>query len=218
MFALIAGAGEVGRHVAADLLAEGHTPVLIEKRREILAQLPPELAEGAVEGDASEPAVLERAGVRRADLVVAATGADEDNLVVCFLAKREYQVSRTVARLNQPGNSWMYDKDMGVDVAISQAHLMSQLILAEIEVGALIPLLRFQEGDVSLVEEKIAGSSRAAGRAIGSLAFPGGAVPVAVVRGTKVLVPTAEVVLEAGDRLLALTQASQEQAVAAALR
>jgi trk system potassium uptake protein TrkA len=150
--------------------------------------------------------------------MLAATGTDEDNLVVCFLAKLEYRVARTVARVNHPNNTWMYGKDVGVDVAISQAHIMSHLIQAEIEVGQLIPLLALQEGEVALVEETIASTSAVVGRSIGMLNLPSGAVPVALVRGRRVLVPTAEVILQAGDRLIALARNEQEQAVGAALR
>src|SRR5579859_5332426 len=98
---------------------------MMEKQRQVISGLPTELRALAVEGDASEPSVLERAGARGADLVLAATGADEDNLVVCFLAKHEFGVARTVARVNHPNNTWMYARDMGADVAISQAHIMS---------------------------------------------------------------------------------------------
>jgi trk system potassium uptake protein len=218
VFALVAGAGTVGSYVASSLLAEGHEVALIEKQRQILSALPPTLRPIGIEGDATEPSVLERAGVRRADLVLAATGTDEDNLVVCFLAKLEYRVARTVARVNHPNNTWMYGKDVGVDVAISQAHIMSHLIQAEIEVGQLIPLLALQEGEVALVEETIASTSAVVGRSIGMLNLPSGAVPVALVRGKRVLVPTVEVILQAGDRLIALARNEQEQAVGAALR
>jgi trk system potassium uptake protein TrkA len=218
VFALVAGAGTVGSYVASSLLAEGHEVALIEKQRQILSALPPTLRLIGIEGDATEPGVLEHAGVRRADLMLAATGTDEDNLVVCFLAKLEYRVARTVARVNHPNNTWMYGKDVGVDVAISQAHIMSHLIQAEIEVGQLIPLLALQEGEVALVEETIASTSAVVGRSIGMLNLPSGAVPVALVRGRRVLVPTAEVILQAGDRLIALARNEQEQAVGAALR
>jgi trk system potassium uptake protein TrkA len=218
MFALIAGAGTVGNYVASSLRAEGHEVTLIEIQPAVASALPDGLAPLVVEGDATEPGVLERAGVRRADLVLAATGVDQDNLVVCFLAKHEYGVRRTVGRVNHPNNTWMYGKDMGVDVAISQAHIMSHLIQAEIEVGQLIPLLALQEGAVALVEETIAECSAAVGRTVGELELPAGAVPVALVRGNRVLVPAPDVAIHTGDRLVALARADQEQAVSAALR
>ena len=218
MFAVIAGAGAVGTHVASSLRAERHEVVVVEREHQVVSALPPELSALVVEGDASEPSVLERAGVQRADLVLAATGADEDNLVVCFLAKHQYGVSRTVARVNHPNNTWMYEKDMGVDVAISQAHIMSHLIQAEVEVGQLIPLLAMQEGEIMLVEETIAASSAVVGRTIGALQLPASAVPVALIRGQRVLVPTRDVVIQRGDRLVALARADQERAVSTALR
>lgn len=217
MFALIAGAGTVGTYVAKSLRAEGNDVVVIDRLASVLNSLPADLDQ-KVEGDASEPSVLERAGVRRADLVVAAAGADEDNLVVCFLAKHQYGVTRTVGRVNHPDNTWMYAQDMGVDVAISQAHIMSHLIQAEIEVGQLIPLLALQEGQVGLVEETIAPSAHVVNRTIATLELPSGAVAVAVVRGRRVLVPTGDVRLQAGDRLIALARGDQQEAVSVALR
>ncbi len=218
MFALIAGAGVVGAYVATSLLGEGHQVALIERDPRVVEVLPEALRACAVEGDASDPSVLERAGVRRADLVLAATAFDEDNLVVCFLAKHEYAVARTVARVNHPNNTWMYGKDLGVDVAISQAHIMAHLIQAEIEVGQLIPLLALQEGEVALVEETIAPTSAVVGRTIARLGLPAGAVLVALLRDNRVVVPTADVVVQSGDRLVALVRAEQEQAVSSALR
>ena len=125
---------------------------------------------------------------------------------------------RTVARVNHPNNTSMYGKDMGADVAISQAHIMSHLIQAEVGVGELIPLLALQYGELALVEETIATTSAFVGRTVGTLELPSGAVPVPLVRCKRVLVPTADVVLEAGERLVALARADQELAVSAALR
>jgi trk system potassium uptake protein TrkA len=218
MYALIAGAGTIGTYLAERLLAAEHEVRLIERDRDIIANLPVALRSRTVEADATEPSALERAGVRRADLTVAATGVDEDNLVVCFLSKHQYHVKRTVARVNHPNHTWIYGKDMGVDVAISQAHIMSHLIEAEVEVGQLIPLLALQEGEVTLVEETIAATSRARGMCVEGVGLPSGAVPVAIVRGSRVLVPTPEAVLEAGDRLIVLSNAAQQTAVSAALR
>lgn len=218
MYALIAGAGTIGSYLAERLLAAGHDVRLIEKDPAVVADLPDALRCVALAADATEPFALEKAGIRQADLAVAATGVDEDNLVVCFLSKHQYQVERTVARVNHPRCTWMYGKDMGVDVAISQAHLMSHLIEAEVEVGQLIPLLALQEGEVTLVEETIGTTSRARGLQIGALGLPSGAVPVALVRGTRVLVPTADLVVQAADRLIVLSAAAQQQAVSAALR
>jgi trk system potassium uptake protein TrkA len=218
MYALIAGAGTIGTYLAERLRAAGQDVRLIEREHAVLTGLPETLRPFAIEADATEPAALERAGIRRVDLAVAATGSDEDNLVVCFLSKHQYHVKRTVARVNHPNHTWMYGKDMGVDVAISQAHIMSHLIEAEVEVGQLIPLLALQGGEVTLVEETIAATSRAQGMRIGTLGLPSGAVPVAIVRASRVLVPSPEAVLETGDRLIVLSEAAQQQAVSAALQ
>ena len=179
MYALIAGAGTIGTYLAERLLAAGQEVRLIDRDHDVVVNLPTALRSITVEADATEPSALEGAGVRRADLMVAATGTDEDNLVVCFLSKHRYHVKRTVARVNYPNHTWMYGKDMGVDVAISQAHIMSHLIEAEVEVGQLIPLLALQEGEVTLVEETIAATSRARGLCVQALGLPSGAVPCA---------------------------------------
>ncbi len=217
MQAMVVGGGHTGRYLAEKLIGEGHTVVIVERQRGLAEQLAREVAAQVVEGDAADPKVLERAGVLRADVVVAVTGDDEDNLVVCSLAKREYHVPRTIARINHPNNAWMYGKQLGVDVAISQADIIAHLILAEVTVGELTTLLRLQEGEVSLVEETVAAGSSVVGRAIGDLRLPEGAVPVALVRNGRVLVPGASAVLAAGDRLLILTNRSVQREVAAAL-
>jgi len=218
MYALIVGGGHTGRHVAEALLAAEHRVAIVERNRILARQLAEETKAQVVEGDGADPKVLERAGVLRSDVVVAVTGDDEDNLVVCSLAKREYHVPRTVARINHPNNSWMYGKDMGVDVGISQAHIISQLILAEVTVGELTTLLRLQEGEVSLLEETVARTSRANGRTVGELRLPEGAVPVALLRGARVLVPTPTALVQAGDRLVVLARSDLEPQVAEALR
>jgi trk system potassium uptake protein TrkA len=128
MYALIAGAGAIGSYLAERQLAAGHEVRLIDREQVVVANLPTKLKSIAVVADATEPSALERAGIRHADLAIAATGADEDNLVVCFLSKHRYHVARTVARVNHPNSSWLYGEDMGVDVAISQAHILSELI------------------------------------------------------------------------------------------
>jgi trk system potassium uptake protein TrkA len=218
MFAIIVGAGNTGQHVAQALLAEGHSLAIIERRADVFGELPAELAERGVMGDGSEPSVLERAGIRRADVLVATTNTDEDNLVVCSLAKREFDVPRTVARVNHPNNAWMYAKDLGVDVGISQAHIMADLIQAEVSVGDLTSLLRLPEGEVTLIEGTIAPAARAAGRTLGALALPAGALPVALLRGPSVLPPAATATLAAGDRLVILAERALENQVAEALR
>ena len=217
MYAIVVGAGSTGRHLAETLIASGHSVVMIERNPAVIDGLPPPVAERTIEGDAADPHSLERAGVSRADVVVAATNEDEDNLVVCSLAKREYRVPRTVARVNDPNHAWMFGRDLGVDVSISQAHILSQLIIAEVTVGELTTLLRLREGEVALVEETISHTSRAVGREIGDLPIPTGVVPVALLRDRSVLVPTRSVEIHAGDRLICLCPQSLASDIAEAL-
>jgi trk system potassium uptake protein len=217
MYAIIVGAGNTGRHLAETLIESGHTVTVIERHASVIQQLPSALAERTIDCDGADPRCLERAGINRADVVVATTNEDEDNLVICSLAKREYRVPRTVARVNDPDHAWMFTRDLGVDVSISQAHILSQLIVAEVTVGELTTVLRLREGEVVLVEETIAEKSRANGRKIGDLTIPADAVPVALLRGPAVLVPADSVTLRAGDRLVCLAPQSCAEEIATAL-
>jgi len=217
MFAVIVGGGLVGRHLAENLATDGQKVVLVEKNPTVASLLRREFGVRVVEGDGDDPKVLEEAGTRAADVFIAVTGEDEDNLVACTLAKFEFGVGRVMARVNNPKNGWMFGKDMGVDIAISQAHLMAELMGEETTLGDLVTLLRLHEGEVALVEKPIPAGSRPVGRQIKDLALPENAVPVAILREGSVLFPKADLELQVGDRLLVLTTTKQEHMVADAL-
>lgn len=215
MFVIIVGGGKVGAHLAGLLIASDHRVCVVEPRataRDHLAQtLPPETI---VAGSGSDPAVLEACGVRQADVVAAVTGDDEVNLVVTSLARFEFHVPRTIARVNNPKNAWMFTAEMGVDVALSQADLMAHLILEEMSLGDMMTLLKLRRGRYSLVEEKIAADSLAVGRAITDLNLPRECVIVAIIRRGRLIPPHGDTVLHAGDEVLALTAAEQVQRLA----
>lgn len=215
MFVLIVGGGKVGEHLAGLLLASGHQARIIEPRaatRDHLAQtLPPETI---IAGSGSDPAVLEACGVRQADVVAAVTGDDEVNLVATSLARFEFNVPRTIARVNNPKNAWMFTREMGVDVALSQADLMAHLILEEMSLGDMMTLLKLRRGRYSLVEEKIAAGSSAVGRTIVELNLPKECVIVAIIRRGRLILPHGDTVLQTSDEVLALTSAEQVQRLA----
>lgn len=214
MFVVIVGAGLVGRHLAGMLTQDKHAVVLIEKNPAVATEVAKQLGLRVVEGDGDDPKVLEAAGTRGADVLIAVTGEDEDNLVACTLAKSEFLVGRVLARVNNPRNEWMFGKDMGVDIAINQAALIAALLEEEMTLGDLVTLLRLREGEVALVEKPIAPGAKSVGRQIRDLGLPEDAVCVAVLRRSKVLVARPDLVLQADDRVMILTTSEQELRVA----
>jgi len=212
--AVIAGGGAVGRHLAGDLLRRGHEVLLIEQELAhlgIARESAPEV--DYVLGDACEPWVLEEAGLRKADVVVAATGDDEDNLVISLLAKQEFGVPRVLARVNHPRNEWMFTEQWGVDQAVSVPHLLTALVEEAVTVGDLVRLLRLEGGKIALVEMTIPDPSPNAGRPLYELRLPQDAVVVAVLREGHVVIPQPETVITPGDEVLALSSAEAEPAL-----
>jgi len=157
-----------------------------------------------VVADACEVDVLQGANLEEADVVVAATGDDEDNLVISLLAKQEFAVPRVIARVNHPKNHWLFDETWGVDIAVSTPHLLSALVEEAVSVGSLVRLLQFEGGNARLVEVTLADSSPAGGQAIAEVGLPRGATVVAVVRDNRVVVPRGDTVLGPGDEVLLL--------------
>jgi trk system potassium uptake protein TrkA len=200
---LVVGAGKVGSAVAASLVDAGHDVVVVESRPEHVEEL--EIRLGAarlVLGSATDPAVLESAGVRSAAAVAILTGADETNLAVASLARFEFGVKRVVARVVDPRNRWMYDSDLGVDVALDQSQMLAHLVAEEISLGDLQVMLGLRRGRFALVGEVLTESSPAVGSTLEGLRLPADATPVAVLRGGHVLAPSPDLVLRADDELL----------------
>ena len=206
----IAGAGNVGRSIAVELLQSGHEVLLIDKEahRIGIEELP--RAEWLL-ADACEISALDEAGLQRCNVVIAATGDDKVNLVVSLLAKTEYGVPRVVARVNHPKHEWLYNDAWGVDVAVSTPRLMSALVEEAVSVGDLVRLLRFSQGDANLVELTLPADAPHVGTAISDVNWPEDTALVAVLRGGSVLVPSPENLLEAGDELLFVAAPDREQ-------
>ncbi len=206
MFVLIAGGGRTGAQLATLLLAQNHTIRLVEHRTEILTRIHRELpTEALFEGNPTDPDILEQAGIRQADVLAACTASDADNLVVCFLARKLYQVPRTIARINNPRNAWLFDGKFHVDVSLNQADVMASLIEEEMSLGDMMTLLKLRRGQYSLIEEKIPPEAKAIGVAIKDLVLPDQCVIAAIIRGGKVIVPRGITTLEVGDEVLAVT-------------
>ncbi|MBR7829750.1 TrkA family potassium uptake protein [Actinospica sp. MGRD01-02] len=206
----IAGAGNVGRSIAVELLENGHEVLLVDKEPHRIAvdELP--RAEWLL-ADACEIASLDEAGLQRCNVVIAATGDDKANLVVSLLAKTEYGVPRVVARVNHPKNEWLFNDAWGVDVAVSTPRLMSALVEEAVSVGDLVRVLRFSQGDANLVELTLPADAPLVGTVIGDVDWPEDTALVAVLRGGRVVVPTPEDPLEGGDELLFVAAPDREQ-------
>ncbi|MGE3537512.1 MAG: TrkA family potassium uptake protein [Candidatus Tectimicrobiota bacterium] len=215
---LIVGGGEVGTYLASLLLASGHQVRVLEKRPEELPRLQQALGlDSVLIGDGTDPGMLESAGIRQAQVVAAVTGTDETNLVVTGLARFAFQVSKTIARVHTPSHAWMFTPAMGVDVALNQADILGHLIAEEMSLGDMMTLLKLRRGQYALVEEQIHPSAVAAGKAIRTLALPSTCALTAILRQGQLLLPRAELVLQAGDEVLAIVHVSQEHQLEALL-
>jgi trk/ktr system potassium uptake protein len=209
--AIIAGGGNVGRHLASDLVDRGHEVTLIEQDPGPLAKAEhtaPRVS--MVMGDACELWVLEKARIQTADVVVAATGDDEDNLVISLLAKQEYSVPRVLARVNHPKNEWLFTDQWGVDAAVSPPHILTSLVEEAVTVGDLVRLLPLERGRAALVELTLPPESPNVGHALYELRLPPDSAIVAILREGHVVIPQPETVLAEGDEIVALTAPEAE--------
>jgi trk system potassium uptake protein len=206
MFVVIAGGGRTGAQLANLLISQDHEIRVIENRPDVLERIHQELpTESIIEGDPLEMHVLELANITRADVMAACTTVDETNLTLCYIARKLYNVPRTIARVNNPRDAWMFDSKFHVDVAVNQADILASLIQEEMSLGDMITLLKLRRGNYSLVEEKIPVGARAIGMAIKDLALPEHCVIAAIIRKGEVMIPRGITVFEAGDEVLAVT-------------
>jgi trk system potassium uptake protein TrkA len=212
----IAGAGNVGRSIASELIGNGHQVMLIERQPR---QLRPERVPQAewVLADACELSSLEEADVATCDVVVAATGDDKANLVCSLLAKTEFAVSRVVARVNRAENEWLFTEQWGVDVAVSKPRLMAALVEEAVTVGDLVRLMTFRQGEANLVEITLPLDAPYVGEPVRSVPLPRDAALVTILRGKRVLVPTPDDPLEAGDELIFVCTSEVEDQVRAVI-
>ena len=206
----IAGAGAVGRSIAAELIAADHQVMLIERQA---AQFEPHAVEQAewVLADACELSSLEEAGLQTCDVVIAASGDDKVNLVVSLLAKTEFAVNRVVARVKDPRNEWLYTEAWGVDVAVSTPRVLAALVEEAVTVGDVVRLMSFRKGAANLVEITLDEDTPWAGKPLREVPLPRETVLTAILRGDRVVTPGPDEPLEAGDELLFVTHAEVEE-------
>lgn len=208
----IAGAGNVGRSVARELVEYGHKVLLIEKERRRFDPASVNAAEWLM-GDACELSTLEEAGAQTCDVLIAATGDDKANLVVGLLAKTEFGVSRVVARINEVRNEWLFSQAWGIDVAVSTPGALVASVEGAIDVGHLVRLMGFREGRAELTKLTLPGDNPLVGAPVGALKLPENTALVTVLRGSEVLLPGAQDVLEAGDEMVFVADSSVEGSV-----
>lgn len=209
----IGGAGNVGRSIANELLENGHEILLIDRDPHAIKSDTVPGAEWLL-ADACELSSLEEAGLDTCDVAIAATGDDKANLVMSLLAKTEFGVPRTVARVNHPKNEWLFNEVWGVDVAVSTPRLMCALVEEAVTVGDLVRLLTFHEGEASLVEMTLPSGSPRVGVRIGDINWPGDVVLVAIIRDGHAQAPDLDGSLEVNDELLFVTAQDYEQELA----
>ena len=209
MRVVIAGAGSVGRSIARELIRNGHHVLLVD--READGDRVTKVPDASwLQADACEIEALSEAGLAECDVVVAATGDDKVNLVLSLLAKTEFGVPRTVARVNNPKNEWMFDEAWGVDVAVSTPRLMTALVEEAVSVGDLVRIFEFQQGRAMMVEMTLPVGSPFAGSRVGDVPFPADTVLTGIIRDGAPIAPSKDDALEPLDELLFITTPEAE--------
>lgn len=215
MNVMIIGGGKVGTYLAHYLVSEGHFVRLVELRKEEKPRLLIDLPEDVIVwGNGTNPDTLEKAGIRKMNVVAAVTGQDEVNLVVTCLARFEFAVPRTIVRINHPKNAWMFNESMGVDVALNQADLMAAMIAEEMSLGDMITLHKLRKGKFDLVEEKVAPNAIAIGKRLKDLKLPDQCNISVVLRKGEMLIPDGEFEFQPADEILAVVAKEQKTGLA----
>jgi trk system potassium uptake protein TrkA len=208
MFVFIAGGGRTGAQLAKQLLEQNHQVRLIEHKRELLNLLHRELpTEIIYEGSATDPNILKLAGLDKANVLVTTGSDDATNLVICYLARTLFKTRRTIARINNPLNAWLFDDGFHVDETINQADVMAHLIQEEMSLGDMMTLLKLRRGRYSVVEEKVPAGAKAIGVHIKELGLPEQCIVAAIIRHGQITLPRGISTLEEGDEVLAVTDA-----------
>ena len=216
MKVVIVGAGSVGSSIARELLSHGHEILLIDPKPEVIGRSGLRGARWLV-GDACELSTLKEARLDEAEVVVSASGDDKVNLVVSLLAKTEFGVGRTVGRVNNPKNDWMFDDSWGGDVAVNTPQLMTALVEEAVEIGDLVRLLTLQTGVSSLVEFTVPSDSHVIGSMVGSISWPTDSALVAILRDEAPITPSNDDVIDSGDELFFVTTIAAENELRALL-
>jgi trk system potassium uptake protein len=212
VYAIVVGGGKVGWNLARELTTKGHEVTLIESSRARYLAIEEELEHAVQYGDATELWVLERAGIQRADLVIAVTGDDEDNMLVCQVAKEKYLCDRIIARVNNPRN-YNHFKLLGIQPAVSATDLILRLIEHEVPRYGLVHLLALEEERLEIIELEVGPDSPVVGQSVADITLPEGSLIISVLRGGSGFVPKADTVVEAGDEVLLVLDPGLEESI-----
>lgn len=212
MYIIIAGGGKVGRFLTEALVNRGHEVLLIEKERYKVEQYTEQFGGIVVQGDACEAQVLSDAGIARADVLIAVTGDDEDNLVCCQVAKRKFKVNRVIARINNPKNERIF-RALGIDATVSHTKALLEIIEQELPLSSFRHLHYIRDSKLEIVEVILGPDSPARDRTINSLDFPQDSSILLVVRNGKVLVPSGTLILKEQDEIVILTPQNSDSQV-----
>ena len=216
MYVLIVGGGKVGDSLARALTKNGYDVALVEKEEEIARRIAEEIDSGLIiNGDGCDPAKLEDAGISRAQVVAAVTGDDEDNLIICQLARDTFGVPRVIARVNNPRNESTFQK-LGIDT-VSSTTIITKLIEEEATIGDIFSLLALKRGKLSIIEAILKPKTGATGKAIKDLKLPAESILASIIRGTQIIFPKGDTILRPDDSVIALSTIDQEKALREAL-
>lgn len=217
MYIIVVGGGRIGYYLTKALLAEGHEVLIVEKNATLCQAINDELGSVCFNGDGCEAANLAEVGTNRADMLVAVTGDDEDNLVACQVAKYRFNVPRTIARIRNPRNETLFKK-LGIDVTVSSTKIIMEYIEQEVPTHALTHLMDIRDRGLEVVDIKIQADSAAVGKPIKALKLPAGSILCLIIRKErKPVVPTSNTVLQAADRVIAVTSPEKEETLRSVL-
>ncbi len=209
MHIVIIGAGKVGYFLAKRLALAKHTVSVVDKDKLICEEIAKQLEILVINGDGCEPRILEEAGLKRADVVAAVTGDDEDNLIVCQLAKEMFGVRRSVGRVNNPDNEYTFS-ELGVDVPIDSTKIIAKIIEEEVSFSDFVNLMSFKRGKLAIVRVDLPKDSPVINKRVQEISWPDSSVLVSIVRGEEVIVPKGDTALQAADDIIALTVIGNE--------
>ena len=210
MYIVIVGAGKIGYFLAKRLCAGKDTVIIVERERTVCEEIAQQLLEALViHGDGCDPRILEEAGIARAEVVAAVTGDDEDNLIICQLAKERFNIRRTVGRVNNPDNEHTFS-ELGVDVPIDSTKIIAKIIEEEVSFSDFVNLMSFKRGKLAIVRVDLPDDSPVINKQIQDIQLPADSVLVSIVRGEEVIVPKGTTTLQSGDDIIALTLVGNE--------
>lgn len=209
MYIIIVGAGKVGYFLAKRLSLNEHTVCVVDKDRAVCEEIAKELEALVISGDGCDPKIMEEAGAGHADVLAAVTGDDEDNLIICQLAKEKFSVRRTVGRVNNPDNEHTF-AELGIDVPVDSTKIIAKIIEEEVSFSDFVNLMSFKRGKLAIVRVDLPNDAPIINKQVQEIQLPENSVLVSIVRQEEVIVPKGNTVLKAGDDIIALTMVGNE--------